>query len=176
MYACKACELWAIRRVGAPRLHPCTLGARRSLYARTPAHACTHPRACAVRCAWLQGYQGPLCMVCAPGYGSTDIAQCIQCSTNPRLNQLYWALVTALSLAMLSLTIYTSLKVLRNKRTRMAVRYCTKCGHAAAHACMHACCPAVRPVRAVPLPIALVSRCMHAWTRMCVPSTTVHRP
>ncbi|GLC37881.1 hypothetical protein PLESTM_000659100 [Pleodorina starrii] len=55
------------------------------------------------------GYTGTLCGECAPGYGWRRIAACSKCPPFA-LNNLYYALVTILTLSLLAFTVYSSLK------------------------------------------------------------------
>ncbi|GFR39712.1 hypothetical protein Agub_g192 [Astrephomene gubernaculifera] len=55
------------------------------------------------------GYTGTLCGQCAPGYGWRKIATCVKCPPKA-LNNLYYLLVTILTLTMLVITVYSSLR------------------------------------------------------------------
>ncbi|GIL55405.1 hypothetical protein Vafri_10963 [Volvox africanus] len=55
------------------------------------------------------GYTGTLCGECMPGYGWRRIATCSKCPPQV-LNNLYYALVTLLTLSLLAFTVYSSLK------------------------------------------------------------------
>ncbi|GIL85173.1 hypothetical protein Vretifemale_13573, partial [Volvox reticuliferus] len=55
------------------------------------------------------GYTGTLCGECMPGYGWRRIANCGKCPPLV-LNNLYYALVTLLTLSLLAFTVYSSLK------------------------------------------------------------------
>ncbi|KAG2493106.1 hypothetical protein HYH03_008769 [Edaphochlamys debaryana] len=55
------------------------------------------------------GYTGTLCGECRLGWGWTQVATCIKCPSKS-INDLYYALVTLLTLAVLAFTVYASLK------------------------------------------------------------------